>query len=394
MVRFTRFALFVIAAISTTSSHAAIVRVPQDQHILQEAIDAASAGDTILLAPGRYIIDGSLEVPKRLTIASNYINSGNDADIKATIIKAAATARLQWFDLLAEATGTRIIGLTIEGNQHHSLAIRNTHSEVSHCRFVRGDDQLSFEGGGGLITHCYFENAGDDAIDADFSVSWIVEYCTIQTPNDDGIEIRLHEKEGPLTTHVARHNSFTGSTTGVQMIDYKGDSHRQIEISHNIIRNTKSTAVDCTVHTSNRNVNGSPMVEETRIFNNTIDGCLNGITMAPNLVVLNNVFTNTRTQAVVTGTYLENGHNSVVDHCLFFENQSDYDEGLHIGTNLFTFDPRYVETTSYRLSPESPAVDRGIASYRRGGVEVLKIPRARYTGKAPELGAIEKGPVR
>ena len=394
MIRSGRLVLFVIAAMSSTSTDAAIVHVPRDHHILQDAIDAASAGDTILLAPGRYLIDNSLEVPKRLTIASNYINSGNDADIKKTIIKAAATARLQWFDLLAEATGTRIVGLTIEGNQRHSLAIRNKHSEVSHCRFVRGDDQLSFEGGGGLITHCYFENAGDDAIDADFSVSWIVEYSTIQTPKDDGIEIRLHEKEGPLTTHVARYNSFTGSTTGVQMIDYKGDSHRQIEISNNIIRNTKSTAVDCTVHTSNRNVNGSSMLEEARIFNNTIDGCLNGITMAPNLVVLNNVFTNTRTQAIVSGTYLKSRDNSIVDHCLFFKNQSNYDEGLNIGKNLFTFDPRYVEPASYRLSPESPAVDRGVASYRRGGVEVLKIPRARYSGKAPELGAIERGSIR
>ena len=253
---------------------------------------------------------------------------------------------------------------------------------------------MSFEGGGGLVAHCYFQGAGDDAIDADESVSWTVEYCTITGSSDDGIEVRLHAREGPVTTHIARYNTFTDCTTGIQLIDYAGDSHRRFEIHENVFKNTRSTALDCTVHTSDRNVNGSPMVEKAAIFNNTIDGCRNGITMAPNLVILNNVFTNTTVKGIAKGKHLEAGDNSLVDHCLFFKNGSDYDKGLNMGKNIFTFDPQYGDATSCELSPGSQAIDLGAATYRWKGVEVLKIPDEQYSGKAPDLGANEYGKVR
>jgi len=365
------------------------MNVPEDYQTIQEAIVAASAGDTILLAPGTYVVESSVDVPKKLTIASNYINSRNAADIDATIIKATAKARKQWFDIRAEARDTKIIGLTIAGNRVHSLAIRNSYSEVSHCRFIKGSDQLSFEGGGGLVAHCHFEGAGDDAIDADNSVSWTVEYCAIKASRDDGIEVRLHAKKGPITTHIARYNTFTDCTTGIQLIDYEGDSRRRFEIHGNVFKNTRSTAMDCTVHTSDRNVNGSPMVEQATFFNNTIDGCWNGITMAPRLVILNSILTNTKTKGIVKGKYLGAGDNSVVDYCLFFKNRSHYDEGLNMGENTFTFDPQYDDTTSYELSPGSRAVDMGAATYRWKGVEVLNIPDEKYSGRAPDLGANE-----
>ena len=339
------------------------------------------------------MIESDLEVPKKLTIASNYINSKNDADIGATIIKASAKAKKQWFDIRREAKDTKIIGLTIVGNRYHSLAIRNAYSEVSHCRFVGGSDQLSFEGGGGLVAHCRFEGARDDAIDADSSVSWTVEYCTIKGTRDDGIEVRLHGKEGPVTTHIARGNTFVDCTAGIQLIDYEGDSRRRFEIHENIFKNIRNTALDCTIHTADRNVNGSPMVEQVTFFNNTVDGCRNGVTMAPNLVILNSIFTNTKIKGIIKGKYLEAGGTSIVDHCLFFMNGSDYDEGLSMGKGIFRFDPQYRDTTSYELSPGARAVDKGVATYRWKGVEVLRIPDEKYSGKTPDLGAKEYGRV-
>ena len=109
-------AAILTAAVLTTLSCSAVVKVPEDHRTIQEAIVAASAGDTILLAPGTYVIESNLNVPKKLTIASNYINSRDDADIDATIIKAGAKAGKQWFDIRPEAKGTKIIGLTIVGN--------------------------------------------------------------------------------------------------------------------------------------------------------------------------------------------------------------------------------------------------------------------------------------
>ncbi|MBT3288851.1 MAG: right-handed parallel beta-helix repeat-containing protein [Victivallales bacterium] len=379
------------AALLATSSYAAVLRVPKDHKTIQEAIGAAAEGDTILLAAGTYVVESHLEVQKRLTIASAFIDSKDGGDIDRTIVKAGDKAIKQWFDLGRRAKGSKVVGLTILGNRTHSLAICNAYSEVSHCKFVGGTDQLSFEGGGGLVSHCQFEGAGDDAVDADNSVSWTVEHCTIKGAHDDGIEVRLHAKKGPITTHIARYNTFTECTTGVQFIDYAGDSHRRFEIHGNVFKNTKSTALDCTVHTSNRNTDGSPMVEEATIFGNTIDGCLNGITMAPRLVILNNIITNTKEKGIVKGKHLEAGARSIVDHCLFFGNALDYDEGVDLGKSIFTFDPQYVDATSYALSPGSQAIDKGVATYTWQGVEALKIPAEDYSGKAPELGAYEHG---
>ena len=273
-------------------SFGAVLRVPDDYGTIPEAVTAADEGDTILIAAGTYTLD-SLDIPKPLVLASDFINSESEGDIAKTIIRASSKAGKAWFDIRPGAKDTKIIGLTIEGNRRHTLAIRNSHTEVRHCRMLNGKDQLSFEGGGGLVSHCYFEGSGDDPIDADESVSWTVEYCTFKGSGQDGLEIRLHPKEGPLTRHVVRYNTFLSNRGAcIQLVDYAGDSHREFRIHGNIFKNAKNIAVDCTLDSSDGNTNGSPMAERVVIYNNTFDGCRNGITMAPGVVVLNNVFSN------------------------------------------------------------------------------------------------------
>jgi hypothetical protein len=375
-------------------SSGAVVKVPEDHKTIPAAVAAAEAGDMILIAQGTYALD-SLDVPKTLVLASNYINSKDGDDIDKTIIKAAAKAGKQWFDIRPNAKNTKLIGLTVVGNRNHTLAIHNSYTEVSHCRFIKGKDQLSFEGGGGLVSHCYFEGSGDEPIDADKSLSWTVEYCTFKGSGQDGLEIRLHPKKGPLTTHIVRYNTFLGNRGAcIQLVDYNGDSHREFRIYGNIFKNAVNMGLDCTLNSSDGNINGSPMVERAIIFNNTFDGCRNGITMAPGVVVLNNIFTRTGKKGIITGEHLKKGDTSIVDYCLFYKNGSDYDDGLNLGQHIFEIDPQYSNTTSYKLSPGSPAIDKGIATYEWKGTKILDIPKKQYSGKAPDLGAKEMGVVQ
>jgi len=158
--------------LSLPSAWAKTIHIPDDYASIQQGINAAASGDTVLIAPGVYLTD-SLLVDKPLVVASNFLTSHSEAEIENTIIQATENAPTQWFLLTRHATRSKIIGLRIEGNDNHSLAIEGT-ADVLHCQFINGKDQLSFEGAtsspaGGYVGYCYFEGAGDDAIDCDKS---------------------------------------------------------------------------------------------------------------------------------------------------------------------------------------------------------------------------------
>lgn len=363
------------------------IKVPSEQPTIAAAVAAATAGDTILLAVGTHSVEAKLEIDKPLTIASHYLENNREESIKETIVQGLDEAGKQWFTLTKAATGSRVVGLTFQGNNSHTLAIENSDSEVSHCRFIGGVDQLSFEGGGGRVAYCHFEGARDDAIDADESVSWVVEHCSITKCRDDGIEIRLHKKGPPLTTHIVRHNDFSEcGRTGVQLIDYDGDSHREFKIYDNTFRNTGSTAVDCTLDTANRNTNGSPMVESACIFNNTFIECRNGVTLAPRVAIFNNIFYHIREFGIVKGEFLLD-KTTLIEHNLFFGNANDWSEGLVVGESVLKVDPKFKDVKRARLAVDSPALKAGIATPQLGAGHAFTLPDNFAAAPQPLIGA-------
>jgi hypothetical protein len=85
-------AIFFTAMLLAFCMHAQqILHVPGDFSSIQAAVDAADYGDTVLVDPGRYfenvIIQGNR---KAITLASQFINTGDTNDIKNTIIDAGA----------------------------------------------------------------------------------------------------------------------------------------------------------------------------------------------------------------------------------------------------------------------------------------------------------------
>jgi len=388
-------------------SSGAVVKVPEDHKTIPAAVAAAKAGDTILIAPGAYLVEDCLNIEKKVTIGSNYITSKDAADIDKTIIKGTPNARKQWFELGREAVGSKVIGLTIVGNTRHSLVIGNRDSEVLHCKFIGGKDQLSFEGGGGRIAYCEFDGAGDDAIDADNSIDWIIEHNLIKNAGQDGIEIRLQPRKIPKrlsnkgvkpeikpTKHVFRYNTVVNcDESGLQIIDYPGDCLRSFEIYGNLFKKCRGSGVSLMAdkHT-NENYKGSGMVENVVVYNNTFDGCNYGMTMGPTTVVLNNIFTNCKTKGIGKSKFVTlKNDKSIVDHCMFSGNPTDRDAKLTVGKNIHKLDPKYGNKDSCTLSAGSQAIDKGVVTYEWQGVKVLDIPKEQYKDKAPDLGAQESG---
>jgi hypothetical protein len=143
---------------------------------------------------------------------------------------------------------------------------------------------------------------------------------------------------------------------------------------------------------STEDYQGSDMEEKATIYNNTFDNCNYGLTQAPNLIILNNIFANSITKGIARGSHvtIEND-NSIVDYCDFYNNLSDYDTDISRGANLFYFDPEFENTSTYQLLAGSEAINAGTATYSWQDQTVLDIPESDYAGDAPDLGAVEYG---
>jgi aryl-phospho-beta-D-glucosidase BglC (GH1 family) len=190
-----------------------------------------------------------------------------------------------------------------------------------------------------------------------------------------------------LTTHVFRYNTvLKAGQSGIQLVDYAGDSKRTFQIYGNLFLNCEGSGVSMMANEhSDENYKGSDMVENVVVYNNTFHGCNHGMTLSPKAIVLNNIFSNCL-KGVGRGEYITSDNDkTMLDYCLFFKNATEYDGDITAGTHILKEDPGFKDTKTFELSQGSPAVDAGTAEY----ADILKIPEGTYKGSAPDLGAKE-----
>ncbi len=102
------------------SERGKIIHVPEDFKTIQEAINAASSNDMVLVAEGTYN-ENIRFYGKPITVASEYIIDGNSSHISNTIIKGAANtpfylgATVAFID--GEDTTSVLNGFTVTGGQ-------------------------------------------------------------------------------------------------------------------------------------------------------------------------------------------------------------------------------------------------------------------------------------
>jgi hypothetical protein len=106
--------------LASTSSNAAILRVPSQFPTIQAAINASQNGDTVLVSSGRYL-ENIRYRGKRITVASEFLTTGNRNFILSTIIDgsqpsvpdSASTVRI----IDGEDSTTVLAGFTITGGR-------------------------------------------------------------------------------------------------------------------------------------------------------------------------------------------------------------------------------------------------------------------------------------
>jgi len=359
------------------TGRAAVVRVPEDFPGIQAAIDAAQGSDTVLISRGTYA--GGLVISgKSLTLASRYIETGDTNDIVLTTLSGGnPILTIQ----VSAGPATTVRGLTFLNGGYH---IENYARRVSILddHFVGGsNDQMSFEGAGGLVRGCRFEHAGDDGIDVDNASDPTIENNTILSPGDDGIELRLHPYTGPTLQIVFRDNVISGcKEDGIQLIDYAGASSRDFLIEGNVLANNVKVGLACMADGNTvENFAGAPLVEPVRVVGNTISGNPTGVTGGDNMLLLNNIVEGSSQVGVKRVAT-----SSLVAHDDIWGNATNVTGSNVDTTTTLRVNPRL--ESDWELGAGSPCIDAGVVSIVWHGVKVSAAP---YLGMAPDLGARE-----
>lgn len=358
------------------------IRVPQDQPTVQAALDAAADGDTVLLAPGRY--DGGVRIgEKAVTLASEFLTTGDAASIEKTVIDAGGKAyAICVTDKCKPAT--RIIGLTIRGGSDGITC--HGRCSILYNHFVGSGDGIDYEGGGGVCGHNTFDDCGDDAIDLDGDCAVRIEDNVLRDCHDDGIEIRLEPYKAKETLEILiRNNLIAGSgEDGIQIIGYPGASNRRFWIERNVIRGTAKAAIGFMDNADTReDYRASAVTDPMYVVNNTLLENNWGLTGGANLVAANNVFAGTKHAAV-----LKSAGDSIFTNNLFWDNGADWKDSNIDDAGAVRKDPM-LEADGVPAAA-SPCADAGTAVVKRGQVALFTLPASAYAGKAPDIGARER----
>jgi parallel beta-helix repeat protein len=368
---------------------AATIEVPADYSTIQAAIDAATGGDVIIVANGTYA--ESLVLNKTITLASDFFNTADQADITNTIIDG-GTEPFAIQIGSSVGVGTLIQGFTITGDGAGTDGVSATgrFDFWDNIVTVTGGgfgDGIDYEdGGGGTVRRCVIEDNGDDGIDLDYRNDVTIEDNVIQNNGDDGIEYRFQDDPFPASPLfvVIRNNVISGNgEDGIQLIDDELLTDRHTLIEGNLILNNDMAGIGSMPNQNTiEDYGGADQDEPVWIINNTIVGNNHGVTGGDNMVLLNNIIVGSTNIGLKRAL-----GNSIAAYNLFFDNGTDYSNSIVDVANTFFEDP--LLNADQTLQAGSPAIDVGIAYFEWNSQVVLDIPPGDFNGTAPDLGALE-----
>ena len=355
------------------SSSSGVLLVPAQHLTIQDAVDAATDGDTVLVSPGTYgsvVIDG-----KDITLASRYHTTGDDGDIATTVIDGGGSGRAV---LLRDTTdATRIIGFTIQ-NADDGVLTRNARFQFLNNRVTDTQDGIDYEssGGGrsgGLVRDSVFEDNSDDGIDLDNSVDVIIEDSILRNNGNDGIEIRLHGNSAPTLDVVIRRNAIHGNDgDGIQLIGYPDASDRNFVIERNLIYDNGQAGIGLMDDAeTDEDYRGAPLPDPILVRNNTFDNNTWAFTGGANTTFVNNAVLNSSVGGVknLTGS-------SLASYSGFWQNGADL-ENVTTGAGLVFQAPAM--SPNFTLMAGSPYINAGDPTCMASGT-VCDIGRFEYGG--------------
>jgi len=359
---------------------AGVIAIPRDFQSVQEGINAAVDGATVVISRGTYR-ENIVVMGKTITITSENYSSGLTEDIEQTVLDGGGYTVIT---VGPRSDDTLIQGLTIQ-NGNDGISVESD-VEITGNRIVYNVDGVDYEGGGGTLSGNLISRNRDDGVDLDGPASVQIRENTITDNDDDGIEIRLHSYTGDTIDIVIEDNIICrNNEDGIQLIDYDDASDRTVHIAGNLICDNAMAGLGCMADGNTvEDYSGAPVLEPVFFINNTVSGNDYGLTGGANLAAVNNIFADTALIAVKNLTA-----DSVAACNLFWNNTVDCENTIldPSDSNIFGEDPLLDE--DYMLMPGSPAIDAGAASFSWQGEVIIDLPASSYTGEAPDIGCYE-----
>jgi hypothetical protein len=134
------------------------------------------------------------------------------------------------------------------------------------------------------------------------------------------------------------------------------------------------------------------MEETAFVYNNTFVGCNYGLTISPGLLILNNIFLNSKTTAIGRGVYVNDSNDkSITDYSIFYNNKSNFTKGVILGeNNLIDTNPLLNE--EFKPSSNSPCIDKGASTYEWKDKDFIP-SQNKFVGESLDIGAVEFGTI-
>jgi hypothetical protein len=405
----------VLFIISISALYSAIINVPEDYSSIQVAIENSTYLDTVLIANGTY--NESIDfLGKQITVASNFIISGNENDISNTIIDAQMLSNHVVSFVNDEESDSKLIGLSITGgnaegedNDERGGGIfisgsspvilpsptiefchiygnsANVGAGISLCAFVGSvnisnckiyDNHAKYAAGiylGSILENATVSNCEIFNNQAAFTGGAIINFARYNKVKSTKIYGNRAGKKGSAIT------ASSGMSIDRTLIyNNECDSASVIELKGSI-----PTAGQRTVITNSSIVDN--FCQEDYSFD------LSG---SAELVIVNSIIANENSVEIYSND--EESENEVT---IAYSNIPLGEESVQLSntSNLvweesnISADPLFVDSENYdyHLQENSPCIDNGTASYILSGFDIIGYEEDDYTGSAPDMGFLE-----
>ena len=335
--------LFGVIPVSPVYAAATLI-VPDNYPKIQAAINAANPGDTIVVRSGTY--SERLTLSKSVILTAASYTSLNPTR-NTTIIDGGSSNSVATITIPPGVSPMPTVRGFIIRNGVDNITVASE-AIIEYNYFIGSTDQLDFRaGGGGIVRRNVFFDSQDDAIDLDnMNRPLLIEHNRMMYNRDDGIEVRLQDATAPaqpITISILKNEIIGCDEDGIQFIDYGQavNTNRNYIVTGNLIANCRFAGIGLMGNAiSVEDYSGANIIENIRVYNNTIYGNDYGISGGDNLIAINNIIANSTTRGVwrVQGP---TGASSAVTYTLFYNNGIDAEQSTLGAGNKFGQNPRF-----------------------------------------------------